>query len=130
MTNEEAAKRILSMIERGENNVHDVLFDALTTREINALKRAYCALERDRWISVKERLPEDGKNVLCRIEKECMYYDDAGGEVFVMDSFVIEGHYRKGKYKGWYRAVAPDIGSYTNNVTHWMPLPEPPKEET
>lgn len=82
-----------------------------------------------KWISVEERLPGDCEHVLCRIEEECMYYDATGGEVFAMDSYLCEAHYRRGKYKGWYKAVSPDISSCTNNVTHWMPLPDPPKED-
>lgn len=124
MTNEEAISILLSIKE------HFKYKNGYEPPQNEALDMAISALERDRWIPCEERLPEDGKNVLCRIEKECMYYDDAGGEVFVMDYFIIEGHYRKGKYKGWYRAVSPDVGRYTNSVTHWRPLPEPPKEET
>jgi Protein of unknown function (DUF551). len=90
----------------------------------------YAAAQADtpHWISVEERLPGDCEHVLCRIEEECMYYDATGGEVFAMDSYLCEAHYRRGKHKGWYKAVSPDISSCTNNVTHWMPLPAPPKE--
>ena len=98
------------MIERGENNVHDVLFDVLTIPEINALKRAYCALERDRWISVEERLPEEKHAVLV-------------WQPQYLNSYVVtlsEGE--------WY--VFGGYGTKVFGVTHWKPLPEPPKEET
>ena len=119
MTNEVAAKRILSMIERGENNVHDPLFDDLTTLEINALKRAYCALERDRWISVEDRLPEkDG---------EYLFYGD---QYFVPDHNGDPDNYKR--IKSGYWIVNQSLPDYIGNMifTHWMPLPEPPKEET
>lgn len=67
-----------------------------------------------RWTPVEERLPEDRSDVLV----------------------VAYWHERWGVYMGW---CAPEraqwsvhIGIGDRNdvaVTHWMPLPEPPKEE-
>lgn len=78
-------------------------------------------LEKDsKWISVKERLPTSIVNkVLVWLEHE-----DLNG-------YIGFGHYEK--YKGqeiWYdieHNEAFSIRGYA--VTHWMPLPEPPKEE-
>ena len=69
------------------------------------------------WISVKNRLPPIYQMVLITGK------NSAGG------SFgVIKGSYDGHNYN-WYR---DDIGQYVNHrgetVTHWMPLPEPPKE--
>ena len=71
-------------------------------------------LER-RWIPVTERLPEDRSDVLV----------------------VAYWHERWGAYMGW---CAPERAAWSVHVgigdrsdiavTHWMPLPEPPKEET
>jgi len=73
------------------------------------------------WISVKERLPTSIVNkVLVWLEHE-----DLNG-------YLGFGHYEK--YKGqeiWYdleHNEAFSIRGYA--VTHWMPLPEPPKEVT
>ena len=56
------------------------------------------------WISVKERLPSDEKTVLCVTKNNrpfvCRY---------------------KHAWERW--AVSLNV-----EVTHWMPLPEPPKE--
>lgn len=52
-----------------------------------------------RWISVKERLPEDGKYVLA-------YSADD-------DYMTVEARHKFDAFQ----------------ITHWMPLPEPPKEE-
>lgn len=62
------------------------------------------------WISVKDKLPDDGKEVL---------FSD-GSSIMV----------------GWYNAdeefwelTDADMIVYAVDVTHWMPLPEPPKGE-
>jgi hypothetical protein len=61
------------------------------------------------WISVKERLPEDGAFVL-------------GGETGV--DFVEQAVYRDGQFfVHWGRYDETEW----NRFTHWMPLPPPPK---
>lgn len=60
-----------------------------------------------KWISVKDRLPEPYEDVLTL---------DSMGFCFV--DFVS----KNGKFDG-------DNESETNPVLYWMPLPEPPKEE-
>ena len=59
-----------------------------------------------KWIPVTERLPEHTKLVLVRHRSE------TGNKFYGLD--VFDGY-------GWVVCL---------NVTHWMPLPEPPKEET
>lgn len=54
------------------------------------------------WISVKDRLP------------------DEIGKVLVIDNGKVDINSWAGKYEGWYYA--------NKNITHWMPFPEPPKE--
>lgn len=56
------------------------------------------------WISVKERLPEIGQSVLVYASK---YYP-------VVECRDLVAYMKMGNYTG---------------VTHWMPLPEPPKGE-
>ena len=64
----------------------------------------------DRWISVKDRLPEIGKVVLA-----------FGTRSATTGMFQGASSYR------------PDIWMWKNHtpkhVSHWMPLPEPPKED-
>lgn len=55
--------------------------------------------EERRWIPVTERLPDIGKDVLIYSKEDGVDVDYYGGDMF-----------------GYW------------NVTHWMPLPEPPKE--
>ena len=63
-----------------------------------------------KWISVKERLPENEKCVL----------------VYSQDGGVAEGKYNA-RFKEWvqFRWNVTEL----KNVTHWMPLPKPPKGE-
>lgn len=63
------------------------------------------------WISVKDKLPDLGEPVLIysypNIEIGCVDTDDTGENVWYLQNVGLI-----------------DIGWYT----HWMPLPEPPKE--
>lgn len=65
-----------------------------------------------RWIPVEERLPEDGKPVLCAT--------DVGVEVLWLGEqprfWLSEQGY-----------AFDNRDPKTANVTHWMPLPEPPE---
>lgn len=76
----------------------------------DAICLAIAALERDRWISVEERLPEEKRAVLV-------------WQPQYLNSYVVtlsEGE--------WF--VFGGYGTRVFGVTHWRPIPEPPKEET
>lgn len=105
------------------------------------------------WISVKDRLPEPEQEVLiCTVKMyrgraykgitTAMYED---GTIFTEDSvwnwsdieYLGDYDEERDDWKipsGWWeeRHYNPD-DAYNNvvddEVTHWMPLPEPPKEE-
>lgn len=72
-----------------------------------------------KWISVEDRLPEIGDKIIA--------YGDFWGEI----------HDFQGKHVGsgeWVKGCYVDIKAdayycHIYNVTHWMPLPEPPKEK-
>ena len=66
------------------------------------------------WISVKDRLPENSNEVLTY----------GNGLIRVM--CLLDHGSGDGDYLVW----EDDYGYYEelDNVTHWMPLPEPPKE--
>lgn len=59
--------------------------------------------EQQRWVSVKDRLP------------------DKIGKVLVIDNGKVDINSWAGKYEGWYYA--------NKNITHWMPLPTLPEPE-
>jgi len=61
------------------------------------------------WISVDERLPEDGKFV--------MIYNPRG---MMMRSI---GNLQRETFT-WWDVIS---GVWTKSVTHWQPLPAPPK---
>ena len=65
-----------------------------------------------KWISVEERLPEDQRNVLTV---------NGHGNIGIMGFWGMRGA----------RLTWLHLGRlmHYNDITHWMPLPEPPKEE-
>ena len=63
------------------------------------------ALKRQRWIPCSERLPKQFEDVLV--------FDALNNTVFTVYYY---------KHDGWYN------GWDVEGITHWMPLPEPPKE--
>lgn len=76
------------------------------------------AAAQPKWISVKERLPEHDQLVLYRElvkTKNGQAYEFDYGE-YDSERQVFYGQYFNYRWLGW-------------DVTHWMPLPEPPKEE-
>lgn len=75
--------------------------------EQDCAKNAHC----NEWISVKERLPEGEVDVLAR----CYYNANWCLQVCHLS------HWIKGN---WFTSVA----GQRVEASHWMPLPEPPKE--
>lgn len=73
-----------------------------------------------RWVSVEDRLPETDDWVL-------VWYCDKDG-----DFFATVGKYKEWKPTGeryWYTDVDNNETAWPPvKITHWMPLPEPPKE--
>ena len=105
----------------------------------------------DKWISVKEKMPEVETAVLIRVQWKCGDTIDSIITIaFYEDGTVLEDNslwnweeiWEWGEYdeekdgyripKGWWEGH--QYGELSNNdindeVTHWMPLPEPPKGE-
>nr|DAW54023.1 MAG TPA: Protein of unknown function (DUF551) [Caudoviricetes sp.] len=86
------------------------LIERLTDRCARYAEEIAVAQERQRWISVTERLPEVGRRVL------------ATSGVFVGEAF-------RAQSGEWARIYGPWNDFLERSVTHWMPLPEGPEEE-
>ena len=85
---------------------HDIFSEPVTTYA----KLAIEALEKENgvtvqeWISVNDRLPEQGEEAIC---------------------IAADGDMMIGKYTEW----GWMFPCYFEEITHWMPLPQPPKGE-
>ena len=95
------------------------------------------ALEKHRWIPVTERLPEVGKCVLIR-QTYHAFLGEHGEYEGVTIGYLHQPTDRRCKPYFYYAAVsdygdmvrAQSICPGSEYVTHWMPLPEPPKGAT
>lgn len=93
------------------------LIERLTDRCARYAEEIAVAQERQRWIPVTERLPEatDGDYVLACVTWKDTHIDYQNAVVM---AFVSEDG-----------LVDVEMGCVLDGVTHWMRLPEPPKEE-
>lgn len=104
--------------------LHDMLTEhgPLNGRQFNNLKGCfYEALKvamrnspvtPDGWISCSERMPEDGQHVI----------------ILCDGAFVLYAQHRDGEFFDVVRNGDEFFETQSRNVTHWMPLPEPPQE--
>lgn len=100
-------------LQKAESNCIGVLFkhciDQIERdqKEIEALREKL-----PKWISVKERLPID------RLKKYLVAFRDVGGSIVDMARYFPSD--------GW---TCDNWDVPQNLITHWTPLPEPPKED-
>jgi hypothetical protein len=64
----------------------------------------------DGWISCSEQMPDDGQHVI----------------ILCDGAFVLYAQYRDGEFFDIVRNGDEFFETQSRNVTHWMPLPEPP----
>ena len=90
-----------------------------------AADRLEAAEAENRWIPVSERLPKQPPDYF----KDGHWWMVSGEDFIVVDSDgkVYEAHWTYGcscqNYFWYVNSLTP-----LTNITHWMPLPEPPKE--
>lgn len=98
----------LDAIERGKKHQQDA-------DDIAEMLQNFPAADvRPRWIPVTERLPLYGQDVLA----VRTYGDGEKCQEVLMAHIAV---WNEGTGEKWWNAT---------NITHWMPLPQPPKEET
>ncbi|MCK3277567.1 DUF551 domain-containing protein [Escherichia coli] len=66
----------------------------------------------DGWISCSERMPDDGQHVI----------------ILCDGAFVLYAQYRDSEFFDVVRNGEEFFETQSRNVTHWMPIPEPPQE--
>lgn len=109
---------ICSCDEGRDKCVRCPYFDGTCRNDLNAIEKDALALiqqleaQAPRWISVEERLPEDEKDVavIVKLQK---------GNWMYLTAFRLP-------YGGWW--INKGAGLDYAEITHWMPLPEPPEE--
>lgn len=84
--------------------------DALDMGIAALREQGNCCKKGNSWISVKDRLPEKYKFVLCH-----------------KDGKTRIGYYIGAEYAKGVAAFADQSHAHSFGVTHWMPLPEPPE---
>ena len=78
-----------------------------------------------KWISVKDKLPDkDGRYLCCWGEHKYIVIYSFAKKLSKVDKYDFKGKNRK----GWYDYDSEWGYSEMCGVTHWMPLPELPKE--
>lgn len=65
------------------------------------------------WISCSERMPDDGQHVI----------------ILCDGAFVLYAQYRDSEFFDVVRNGEEFFETQSRNVTHWMPLPEPPQQD-
>ena len=85
-----------------------------------ALKLGTLEAQTPKWISVEDRMPDESNVIEGSKDGMCsdlviVFVRDDTGNSFTCDDITVNGE--------WVNYPAPIF-----EVTHWMPLPEPPKE--
>ena len=112
MTRREAIEALKYLIS-GECT--DTQMDYVDEIEMAITDMKICEANNAGWISVKDRMPDE-KNEYLTAYHPC-HWDNVNYHIVQIDIDTWRGKttWAKKKY---------------HRVTHWMPLPEPPKEET
>ena len=95
---------------------------------LDALAMAISALEKTKWISVKDRLPQEDGSYL--VTTNC-FGNRQGINIrcFAKDGETVNKYDLAGQKYVWYFYDSEYGYVSTDSVTHWMQLPQPPKGE-
>ena len=110
MKGKELLVRSRAEVRKDQKRRIDKMILDMLAESSDKLKNMRTMTEEQRWIPVTEGLPECNESVVC-------YSTKWGGRCFVGYRGYISGD--------WIEDGILHLG----DVTHWMPLPEPPKED-
>jgi hypothetical protein len=114
---EEMAKIFCGM----KNGCDGCMWDKAHCNERNYAEEIYNAgYRKQEWISVDERLPEPNEHCLVAAKVGERMVVDLGERVWCFDYRTMEHSYAWSIMNDWDEGEGCEI-------THWMPLPEPPK---
>lgn len=88
-------------------------------RDTDDVVKVFVPVRHERWVSVDDRLP-DSCGFPCLLCGENSF-----GQIRVFEGFT--GYMERGKLEWHSNQKDIDIDVWT--ITHWMPLPQPPKGE-
>ncbi|HFZ5896320.1 TPA: ead/Ea22-like family protein [Escherichia coli] len=109
---EEALRDKQALLEASEKRIAELEAEPVSQAyKLNALD-GNSPVTPDGWISCSERMPEDGQHVI----------------ILCDGAFVLYAQYRDGEFFDIVRNGDEFFETQSRNVTHWMPLPEPPQE--
>jgi hypothetical protein len=93
--------------------------------DISMFQRAafIAGYEADKWISVEDELPDYGVKVLVRGEQKGMNPQMGGAYTFITDRRNLKGTSLEKQID----RLLDENHFHANYVTHWQPLPSPPK---
>jgi hypothetical protein len=115
---EELEKRVAHLEALNQQNLSVITMQERTRARLGE-RISELEAQVPRWISVEERLPEDDANVLVYA------IDNNENSCIAMTSYTHNLH--GFHIEGWRSPWQYFFNEHT--ITHWMPLPEPPKEE-
>lgn len=108
-------------IER-KASVMRLMQDGCSAKNVQSIMELPAAVSVPQWISVKDRLPDvAGMYIVTACDEWCSH-----GEGIWYDTVVVVAEYSGSCWNWNDNGIDCDIDDL---VTHWMPLPEPPKGE-
>lgn len=119
MSNKELYKQTAADLYKKCDELRDSIH-TLSGRLIDAGKQ----LEKYQWVSVKDRMPKSGDTVLVLWDDRYLYNGNEIHNRRIQTAICCNEDIDT-------KCFVADDTYYTEviNVTHWMPLPEPPKED-
>ena len=81
------------------------------------------------WISVDDRLPEEDGTYLTALNHHFGAHQGVSIRKFAKDGETVDEYELAGQKYVWYLYDSEYGYVQTDSVTHWMPIPQPPKGE-